>query len=166
MMVVRSLQIAILSLFLAATQNCLADSSVRYLSFAVGRHSILDHDIEDPGVLKIEYRFRPRWKWLLTPAVGAARSQDGASFVFADLKKDFFPGDHWVITPSFGLGSFTNGEDVKLGDSLEFRSGIEFAYQFKNDWRLGIQLFHLSNSGIGDTNPGIEVMFVSLSLPL
>ncbi len=70
------------------------------------------------------------------------------------------------MTPSLGLGSFDDGEDVKLGHDLEFRSGIKITYQFKNDWRVGIGLFHLSNGGLGDRNPGTEPVFVGVSIPL
>jgi len=45
--------------------------------------------------LKLEYRFSTRWT------------------------------EHWLITPSFGLGSFDNGLDVKLGSKLGFRSGLK-----------------------------------------
>jgi lipid A 3-O-deacylase len=165
-MVAQTLRFAFLLLSLAATQNCLADTSTRYFTVAAGHVGVLDSDIDNPGVLKIEYRFRPRGKWLLAPAMGAARSENGASFVFTDLERDFYPGRHWVVTGSFGLGSFDDGEDVRLGHSLEFRSGIKIAYQFENHWRLGVGLFHLSNGGLGDRNPGTEPIFLSLSIPL
>ena len=159
-------QLACLLLAMVMAKNSLADPLPRYLTVAVGHVGVLDNDIDNPGVLKVEYRFRPRAKWLLAPSLGAARSGNGASFVFADIERDFFPGKRWVITPSFGLGSFDDGEDVRLGHSLEFRSGIKFAYQFDNNWRFGIGLFHLSNGGLGDSNPGTEPMFLSLSIPL
>lgn len=159
-------QLACLLLAIVMMQDSLAESSPRYLTVAVGHVGVLDDNIDDPGVLKVEYRFRPRAKWLLAPSVGAARSGNGASFVFADIEKDFYPSKQWVITPSFGLGSFDDGEDVRLGHSLEFRSGIKFAYQFDNDWRFGIALFHLSNGGLGERNPGTEPVFLSLSIPL
>lgn len=162
----RRRRVACLLLAIVVTQNCLAESLSPYLTLAAGHVGVLDDDINRPGVLKIEYRFSPRTKWLLAPAIGAARSGNGAGFVFADLEKDFFPSKRWVITPSFGLGSFDDGEDVRLGHSLEFRSGIKIAFQFDNEWRFGIALFHLSNGGLGDRNPGTEPMFLSLSIPL
>ena len=165
-MILRSVYIIFLLLLAMAPQRCLADSSPRYITLAAGHVGVLDHGIEDPGVLKIEYRFRPGLVWSLAPAIGAAKSGNGASCVFADLARDFFPGAHWVVTPSFGIGSFADGEDVRLGNSIEFRSGIQLAYQFENHWRVGVALFHLSNGGISDRNPGTEPMFLSLSIPL
>ncbi len=165
-MIFRSVYILSLSLLAMTPQYCLAESLSRYLTLAIGHVGVLDHGIEDPGVLKIEYRFRPGLRWALAPAIGAAKSGNGSSFIFADLEKDFFPGKHWAVTPSFGIGSFADGKDVQLGHSIEFRSGIQVAYQFENRWRVGIAIFHLSNGGISDRNPGTEPMFLSLSLPL
>ena len=86
---------------LAAAQPSSAEPTPPYLTFAVGHVAVLDSDISDPVVYKIEYRFTPRWKWQLAPSVGAARSENGASFVFADIERDFFLGEHWVLTWSF-----------------------------------------------------------------
>lgn len=165
-MAFRRLRITCLVLYLVASQTCMADTAARYLTIAAGHVGVLDQDIDDPGVFKLEYRFRPATRWSLAPAVGAAKSANGASFIFTDLEKDFLPTDHLVITPSFGLGSFDDGRDVRLGHTLEFRTGIKIAYQFNNKWRAGIALFHLSNGGLGDRNPGTEPMFLSISVPL
>lgn len=139
---------------------------VSYLSVAAGRAGIFDEGVEDPEAVKLEYRFKSRWRWGLAPGIGIAQSGNGASFVFATVEKDFFLNERWVITPSFGLGSFDNGRDIRLGNELEFRSGVKTFYQFHNQLRLGIELFHLSNAGIAERNPGTEVAFVSLSFPL
>jgi lipid A 3-O-deacylase len=151
---------------LAAAQPGSAEPTSPYLTLAVGHVAVLDSDIPDPVVYKIEYRFAPRWKWQLAPSVGVARSENGASFIFADLERDFFLGKHWVLSPSLGLGSFDDGKDVKLGNDLEFRSGLKIAYQFSNDWRVAVGLFHLSNGGLGDRNPGTEPVFIGVSIPL
>lgn len=148
-----------------ATGNVNAEPG-SYLSVAAGRVGILDERIEDPEVLKLEYRFSARWKWELAPGIGAAKSGNGASFVFAWIERDFALTEHWIVAPSFGLGLFDDGLDVKLGSDLEFRSGVKSFYQFDNRLRLGVELFHLSNGGIADRNPGTEVAFISLSFPL
>jgi hypothetical protein len=46
------------------------------------------------------------------------------------------------------------------------RSGIEVAYRFYERSRVGLALFHLSNGGLADKNPGTEVLALSLSVPL
>lgn len=157
--------LVLLLLGLMTSQVSTASDSDHYLTLGLGHVAVFDDNIDDPYVYKLEYRFSPRTRWLLAPALGAARSGNGASFLFVDLEKDFFPGTHWVVTPSFGLGSFDDGKDVKLGHDLEFRTGLKVAYQFDNKVRLGIGLFHLSNGGLSDRNPGTEPMFLSLSFP-
>ena len=159
-----SIGTAVLGLWIAAPS--FADTESRYASIAVGHVGILDSGIEDPEVLKLEFRLRPGTRWRLAPTIGAARSGNGANFVFAALERDFLIGDNWAVIPSFGLGSFSDGEDVKLGHSLEFRSGIKTAFRFNNGWRAGIALFHLSNGGLSDRNPGTEPLFLFVAVPL
>lgn len=151
---------------LTVPQFAAAEDANRYLSLGVGHVAILDDNIRDPLVYKLEYRFRPKTKWQLAPSIGVARSENDASFVFADLARDYFLTERWVLTPSFGLGTFDDGRDVKLGNDLEFRSGLRISYQFHNDMRLALEIFHLSNGGISDQNPGTEPMFLSFFLPL
>jgi len=69
------------------------------------------------------------------------------------------------LIPGFGAGVFDDSADIELGNTLEFRSGIELAYQFRNKVRMGVALFHLSNGGIGGDNPGTEALVFSVSIP-
>lgn len=148
-----------------ATGNVNAEPG-SYLSVAAGQVRILDEGIEDPEAVKLEYRFSTRWPWQLAPGIGVAGSANEASFAFAWVERDFALTERWIVAPSFGLGFFDDGVDVKLGSELEFRSGVKSFYQFQNRVRLGVELFHLSNGGIADRNPGTEVAFISLSFPL
>jgi len=72
----------------------------------------------------------------------------------------------WLLIPSFGLGIFKDGNDINLGNDLEFRSGLEIAYQFQNNYRAGIAIFHLSNGGISSQNPGTEALVFSVCIPV
>ncbi|MFN2339289.1 MAG: acyloxyacyl hydrolase [Gammaproteobacteria bacterium] len=102
----------------------------------------------------------------LVPSVGFAVSDSGANFIYADLKKDFFLTPHWYLTPSFGVGHFNETDQFRLGQALEFRSGLEGGYRFNNDYRLGLAIFHLSNGGLADENPGTEALVRSFTMPL
>ena len=143
-----------------------ADDANGYLTVGVGHVAVLDSDVADPEVYKVEYRFKPKTKWQLAPAIGIARSANDASFVFAVAERDFQLTNHWTLTPSFGAGIFDDSREVKLGHDLEFRSGLKLSYQFDNKVRLGLGIFHISNAGLGDKNPGTEPVFLSLSVPL
>jgi lipid A 3-O-deacylase len=89
-----------------------------------------------------------------------------AKFIYSDLRHDFYLGDRWVLIPSFGVGIFDDSEEIKLGNELEFRSGIELAYEFRNNIRVGIALFHLSIGGISNQNPGTESLVFSVCIPI
>lgn len=136
-----------------------------YLDFAVGHMGVFDSGIENPQVLKIEYRFAKRLKWDLFPVLGAGQSANDASFVFFAVEREFLLTNSWILSPSFGVGTFNDGKDVRLGKELEFRTGIKLSYQLKKDVRLGFALYHLSNGGLSDRNPGTEPAFISISVP-
>lgn len=135
------------------------------LQMSVGRVGIFDQ-VRDPYRVGLEVQFRPFGAWQLIPAIGVAAAQNDAHFVYFDLKRDFSIQGPWNVTPSFGVGLFDDGEDVELGNDLEFRSGIELSYRFSGRSRIGVALFHLSNGGLSDQNPGTEVLVLSFSIPL
>ena len=113
-----------------------------------------------------EYRFGEHTDWKLIPSVGVAWSDEGAAFVSAEARRNFWLLDRFVVTPSFGLGYFDSGRTLELGGELEFRSGIELTYCFESEWRIGVALFHLSNGGLFDSNPGTEALVLTLAIPL
>ena len=40
-----------------------------------------------------------------------------------------------LITPSFGVGIYDDGNGKKLGNNIEFRTTIEISYEFENQNR-------------------------------
>ena len=79
----------------------------------------------------------------------------GGIFIEEKISKNFF------LTPSFGMGAFSKGNGKDLGHEIEFRSTLEISYQLKNKNRIGLSVGHLSNAGIGDINPGTEILSLS-----
>lgn len=114
----------------------------------------------------IEYRSRSFSQWKIIPAFGYARAENSADFLYIDLRRDFWLTDRWIAIPSFGLGAFDDSEEIQLGGKLEFRVGIEIAYRFHRQYRVGVAIFHFSNAGLSDSNPGTEALVLSLSIPL
>ena len=139
--------------------------AVPMINLTFGKVGVLDDEFETDRY-GIEYRFRPFEKWDLIPAIGYAFSVDDDSFFYADLRYDYWLSNRWVLIPSLGAGVFTNGEKIDLGNDFEFRSGLELAYRFNTNYRMGVALFHLSNAGLSDNNPGTESLVFSLSIPL
>ena len=157
---------SILLLFLAS--HSAADTENNFLSFAVGHAAVFDLDkIENPTIYKLEYRAKPikSW-WGLAPGLGHSRSEDGSNFSFLYLEKDFNVINHWFASINFGPGFFSDSDEIILGNALEFRSGLRLGYEFNNGSRLALELFHLSNGGISEINPGTEPAFISWTMPL
>ena len=134
------------------------------INFTAGQVGIAD-DINGARRHGVEVRLRSFSRWELIPAFGFTRADNGANFLYADLRHDFWLSDNWLVIPSFGLGSFKDSDEINLGNDLEFRTGIELAYKFYRQYRIGLALFHLSNGGLSDRNPGTEALVVSLSIP-
>ncbi|PCJ86667.1 MAG: hypothetical protein COA54_08130 [Thiotrichaceae bacterium] len=138
------------------------------INLSIGQVGILD-SIDGSQRYGIEYRFKSiisPYGFDIVPAVGAAIADNGAHFIYLDFKHDIYLSEQWLLIPSFGLGVFKESKDINLGNDLEFRSGIEFSYQFYNKYRAGVALFHLSNGGISSLNPGTEVLVFSFSMPI
>lgn len=141
-----------------------AVGSPRLLNFNIGEVEILDS--ESNPRYGIEYRHLPFGKWHLIPSVGFAVSENDASYLYGELRRDFRIGTHWLFTSSFGAGLFENGKSLALGHKVEFRSGIELAYTFNSGHRLAVSFFHLSNGSISDDNPGTEALVFAAMMPL
>ena len=62
-------------------------------------------------------------------------------------------------------GLYFAGDGDDLGGVLEFRSGIEFAYEAKNGIRYGLSIDHRSNADIYRNNPGMETVQFRVSIP-
>lgn len=135
------------------------------INFTVGQVGA-DRRLDNPRRYGIEYRFTPLTRYRLWPSIGIVLGSNDSNFIYAELRRDFRFADHWLLTPSFGLGRFNNRPQFDLGKSLEFRSGLEISRQFNQGYRLGVAVFHLSNGGLSDENPGTEAAALSLSIPL
>ncbi|HRO11354.1 acyloxyacyl hydrolase [Amaricoccus sp.] len=75
-------------------------------------------------------------------------------------------GDAWRVGGSVmaGFYAFGDGGD-DLGSDLEFRTRLGVSREIRPPWRLGLAIEHKSNGGIGEINPGIETIFVTLTRP-
>ncbi len=124
---------------------------------------------QDEGYKAVNFNFEWRGEtvvWRLKPLVGIGATTDGSFYGYAGVALDIPLGDRWVLTPNFAPSLYLDGDGKDLGYPLEFRSGIEVAYRFEDQSRLGIALHHLSNASLGDDNPGTETLNVYYARPL
>jgi len=136
----------------------------RLLNFNLGEVEILDSETNPR--YGMEYRHSPIGRWNLLPSAGFAFSENDASYYYLGLRRDFRLKPNWLMTGSFDTGFFEDGEGLTLGNTVEFRSGIEIAFEMKTGSRLGLGFFHLSNGSISDENPGTEALVFAVMLPL
>ncbi len=50
--------------------------------------------------------------------------------------------------------------------ATEFRSALELGYEWANRKRLALAIYHLSNAGLYDRNPGSNSLILTYSFPL
>ena len=126
-----------------------------FISLAAGYYDI--NDDMDAAEFRAEFRGRDGI-WYFKPFGGLMVTSDEAVNVFVGTLVDFNLGSRFVVTPSFAVGLYRDGDGKDLGHVIEFRSGIELAYRFDDRSRLGVSFYHLSNAGLDDHNPGTEVV--------
>lgn len=49
-----------------------------------------------------------------------------------------------------------------LGSKFQFTSAVGLDWELVDDWKLGYRYLHISNAGLGDPNPGLNMHAVSL----
>lgn len=135
-----------------------------FLTVGAGYYDVY-HRQDSAGEFRVEYR-DDRKLWIFKPFVGVMATSDSAVYGYGGVLVDIFVGRRFVVTPSFAAGYYHEGDGRDLGYEAEFRSSIELSYRFDDRTRIGLAYYHLSNAGLGDINPGTEVLSVVYSIPL
>lgn len=135
------------------------------LSASVGQGNVFN-DGESSTRYGVELGMRPRSRWALMPMFGAVMGNNDSRFFYGGLRREFWFRPRWALTPSFAVGSYQDGGELDLGNTLEFRSGLDLAYRLRNDVRVSVAVFHVSNGGLSEKNPGTESVVLSVSIPI
>lgn len=136
-----------------------------WLNFAIGYYDVFD---EQDG---IDFRVEVRPNSVvfidnLKPWAGLELTSQGSIWAGGGLLYDWEFTPNWHLSPGIGVGLYSaGGSDKDLDHPIEFRSQLEIAYEFEGDHRIGVSLSHMSNAGIGDHNPGTEVISLNWSYP-
>lgn len=112
------------------------------------------------------FRLLPSWVPEVIPVAGATASSRGILYGYGGVRLDLPVGERWRLSPGWATGIYYSGHGKKLGGALEFRSHIELSYGLRNGSRVGLCLYHLSNAGIFDFNPGSESLLLTYSADL
>ena len=154
--------IAVLALVLVASAPAAAEEPTS-LAFS-GGVSNFNKD-EKRAEVGLEFR-TPIQVWGMAVAVGLTVNDDKSAWVYGGLRRDFSLGGPWIITPAFAITYYEQGDGKNLGGPLEFRSALEVGYEWPSRKRLGFVIYHLSNAGIYDRNPGMNSLVLTFSIPL
>jgi lipid A 3-O-deacylase len=111
-----------------------------------------------------EYRFGDVL-WIVDPFVGVQGTTQGAFYGYFGISFDIHLPYNLVLTPSGAFGYFLAGQGINLGSIWEFRTGAELTYRFADQRRFGIGFYHISNAGIGRTDPGQEMLTAVFTVP-
>jgi hypothetical protein len=136
---------------------------------SAGATGILHHNTDvrhTVALFSAEYRGSAELFRRVKPLVGGFATSDGQAYAHAGVYRDFDLAPHWILTPRFAAGAYRQGSKDKLGGALEFQSGVDLFYRLANRWRIGAALSHVSNAGIGDSNPGTETIALVVAIPL
>ncbi|HEX5320816.1 MAG TPA: acyloxyacyl hydrolase [Stellaceae bacterium] len=112
----------------------------------------------------LEYRFGDVL-YAFSPFIGALGTSDGAGYAYFGFGFDIHLGPNWILTPNGAAGVFERGSGIKLGSWWEFRTGAELDYKLPDQSRVGIALHHMSNAGLGKSNPGEESLVFVYTIP-
>lgn len=136
-----------------------------YLGMGIGYYDLFDD--KDAASFEINYQYEDIY-YGLRPMLGLLGTSDSALYGFAGFKWDLPIGTYpFIISPSFAVGGYHNGNGKDLGHGIEFRSGIELAYEFSKEGdRIGLHFSHISNASLGNSNPGTEILQLNYSLPI
>ena len=96
---------------------------------------------------------------------GIMANSDGGLFLYIGLLYDIPINSFLYVTPSFSPGLYYKSNSKELGFTLNFRSQIEMSLKFENDFRFGISFNHISNGTLGNINPGVESLALSMQFP-
>lgn len=142
-----------------------------FFSIAAGAYDVI-REKHRTFELSLEYKFhlnclKPPNRFLqFRPLVGVMSTAKGSIYGYLGINFDLLFGDHVLFAPGFAAGYFTPGDGKNLGYPIEFRSGVELAWQFSDWHRLGIHFYHLSNASLGKRNPGEESLVLFYDIPI
>lgn len=122
--------------------------------------------VDDHKIICGCIEYRPAFEmYKMSPWISIEFAED-IFYAAVGIRMNFNLTDDILLTPSFGVGFFSENNRIELGSPIEFRSAIELGYRFNHSGQLGISFGHISNGGLDGTNPGSETLKISYYFPL
>ncbi|MAI59699.1 MAG: hypothetical protein CMM92_01610 [Rickettsiales bacterium] len=148
--------------------NFMENGEKRCISLHSDSTCFSEESIAKTSILyQLEYQSPKRIFKIFKPKIGFLGTSEDALYGYGGLAVDFYFGDCKciVLTPSFAAGWYVDGDEIKMYNRLEFMSGGDISYRFRNNVRVGVGIYHISNAGLGTENPGSESIILKYQIP-
>ncbi|WP_394220744.1 acyloxyacyl hydrolase [Alteromonas gracilis] len=117
-------------------------------------------DDADRHAIHVAYIHKPLDSFYgLRPTVLLVNANQGQHYFAAGLAKDVYKYNDFSVRVAFHAGIVDESEN--LGDTIEFYSSLSGLYKLSETFSLEAEIGHISNGGLGDTNPGSESFVLS-----
>lgn len=166
----KKLKLILVLLLIPIAEGIAKDNKSR-LSLGGGIYNFMKHGSEGFNQSSVAYNFElfsgKKISNFIRPFIGFLGTDESAYYGYFGLSADlyFFDCKCFVLTPSLAVGAYEDGDQIRMGNTIEFRSGGDFMYRFRNNVRVGVGVFHISNAGIGYRNPGSEQIIFKYQIP-
>ena len=140
-------------------------------SFGVGIFNYMEDGTEphkdQSNMVNLEIHSGKKMFSLIKPFIGFLGTDANAYYAYGGFGIDGYYGKkkNIVMTPSVACGFYKDGSEIKAGNPLEFYIGIDIFYRFRNNARVGVGIFHISNADSGYRNPGSETLVLKYQIP-
>lgn len=145
-----------------STPNSSDQKNESRFQFGLGYFDVTDNDTSAEVRAEVHgERFANR----VRPLVGFMATSDEALYGYLGFVVDIPIMKNVFLSPSFAPGVYLKNSGKKLGSLVEFRSMAEISYKLQSGSRVGLAVYHLSNAGLTQYNPGVEVVTLCYTLP-
>ncbi|WP_137166637.1 acyloxyacyl hydrolase [Salinimonas lutimaris] len=96
----------------------------------------------------------------IQPSALVIWADEGQHYYSLGAHKEFYRHGRFSTSVAFHAGLVDSPEE--LGDNIEFYSALGAQYQLSERWAVEAEIGHISNGGLGETNPGSEGITLSL----
>ena len=144
-----------------------ADQGDNDISFYTGTFDVIDKEGDDQtSLFGIEHKnpnlFRDTFFGKFKPMTGGFITGDSSFYLYSGVEGQYGIGPLKIL-PSFAPGYYEKGSGKDLGHVLEFKSEIKIGFDIFENSSLSYSYSHLSNSTIGESNPGTDNQQITFS---
>ena len=144
-----------LAIFFIATKLLAAEGGSHQYNFFTGNFDFSD-DKQSAMLFGFQHQNedleRNTFVGNISPITGGFITENSAAYVYTGIEWNIDMGA-LTFTPSFAPGLYHKGDGKDLGHVLEFKSEIQFSYDFSGNSKVGLSYNHVSNACLLYTSP-------------